>query len=137
MTIIGAALQKLSQIAEHDWLPTIGAIIISSIAGFFSLRKNRPKEKGDQFKMFMDESAEFREEMRKERESLKVEVEALILEKSALRKKLSDYEGQIESCSKSLKKYLAEVEECHKEIDNLKLKMNTLKERLVRLDEQE
>lgn len=115
----------------HDWLPTIGAIIISLITGAASYWKNRPKSKNDQFKMFMDESAEFRDEMRKERENLKDELDAAHSERVVLKAKILEYEKSMEDCNKAIKKHTNELEDAKTEIAKLISKITNLKEKLM------
>jgi len=108
LVIVAETTPKL--IESHDWLPTIGAIIISILTGLFSWWKNRPKEKSDSFKVFMDESSEFREEIRKERSQLKKDLNEAQMERITLQQKLADYEKHIDECSLLVKKQKNELE---------------------------
>lgn len=96
----------------HDWIPTIGAIVISLLTGLIGWWKNKPKNRNDQFKIFMDESADFREEIRKEREYLKKELTVLNKERIELDKKLR---------------------ECNYEVQRQITEITLLKEQLVKL----
>lgn len=103
----------------HDWIPTIGAIIISVVTAAGTIYQNRRKGKNDQFKAFMDESSEFRDEIRKERENLKKELTDLYLEKTRLQRQNADYEKELESCTRNLHKYKEEMQSIRAQMTSL------------------
>jgi len=120
-------------VGAHDYLPTIGAIIISCLTGFFSWWKNNPRNKNDQFQVFMDESSEFREEMRNERGRLNQELKETYLEIINLKQKIQDYEIKLNDCSNNVYKQTLNLENSNQEINKLRNTIATLTDEITKL----
>lgn len=125
----------------REWGTTISAILIAAIGGLWTWWNNRPKNKNDQFQIFMNESSEFREEVRKDKENIKAEMvslvsekTALLIEKKVLQEKIESCEKSSEDCADELKKLRIQLKEANKELDVLRVKTNAFRERIVELD---
>jgi len=120
-----AADSPIKTLAEnsHDWIPFYGALLITIITAFVNIFKGRSKGRTDQFRIFMDESAQYREELREEKNSLKKEVDGLKQEKEILHKNITEYHTQLDACKKN-------VDIMQKQLEESKVSLALLEEKL-------